>query len=251
MSTFNEFAQNPVSEKVILFWVFPKERIITVWNDEGSGVYSTPTDFWVHQVREEGSVLTSGASPSLSAGQFYYDSDNSIVYVRASGSVDPGTVFISFDYKFFYSNRPSNLPYDLNSGRVVHYDGLIQSVGKFTTQIDNDDLTGIALSGNGTIALNNNSGEFEELYDRLFWEGADAEVYLWSPELDSASEAQIIYRGKVDSKSYTEKQFGLKLKDFVDELRNEVPLPSWTTADGLIPDSILGKPKRRLYGQNE
>lgn len=66
-----------------------------------------------------------------------------------------------------------------------------------------------------------------------------------------ATEAIQVFQGRIQDKSYNGSDVRFKVKNFVYEIRRPVNLPLFTIADGTISDSVLGTPKRRLYGEVE
>jgi len=241
--SFSDHAAKPISEKITCAWIQPKERIVANWIDTLAPIYSIATSYYVINVLVDSVKLTEASSASLSAGEFYYDNVNSILHVRLSGDSDPSLSYTVAHYRLFYSDKPIILEYDLSTGRDVEYEGLIKSIGSFKHELDSDDLTGVALSGKGTITLENTAGNFDSIYGKLFWEGAEVRLYAYS-DLGT----QIIYRGTIDTKSYSSKEVKFKVKDVIDKLRDEVPLEVFASSTG-TPDTLDFTPKRRIYGR--
>lgn len=241
--SFNDHAIKPISEKITTAWIQPKERIIANWVDTLAPIYSISTNYYVINVFVDATALTEASSASLNTGEFYYDNVTSTLHVRLSDDTDPSLSFTVAHYRLFYSDKPIILEYDLSTGRDVEYEGLIKNIGSFKHELDSDDLTGVALSGKGTITLENSAGSFDAIYDKLFWEGAEVFLYAYS-DLGT----QIIYKGTVDTKSYSSKEVKFKVKDIIDRLRDEVPLEVFASSTG-TPDTLDFTPKRRIYGR--
>src|SRR4051812_27447791 len=70
--------------------VLKPARRVTSWTLVSGSVYSNAFDYgYVVGVAVNGTDLTAGSSSSLSAGQFYWDSEAETLYVRKSDSVAP------------------------------------------------------------------------------------------------------------------------------------------------------------------
>ena len=242
-STFNEFIEKNSSEKIVCAWLHPRERILTGWNSGAAPVYSIVTDKYVNQVLN----LTEGSTSSPAAGEYYYDDITSTLYLRHAADEDPRDVFTVLEYRLFYSSGPVTLPYDLNTGRDVEYEGRLESISKFKEELDPDDMNGIALTGSGNIGLTNTDNGLAPIYNNLFWVSTKCEIFLGSPSI-LPSEFKKIFIGFIDAKTYgTSVKF--TIKNFIDKLRDQVPLPLYSSSDGDIPDSIISKPKPRIYGR--
>ena len=242
---YQDFAKLPASEKVVLCIAQARTQF-KVFANEGGSVYSKIVPYFVHSVIVNGTVYTSvNATPA--AGQFRYDIKNKKLYIRTTDSSDPKTKQVVVIYKFFFATAPHILPYDLNSGEYVEFDARVEKIGSLGQQLD-DENTGIVLESSSSIELQNNDGYFDDIFDTLIWENQDIEFYSWSPKIP-ITEAVRLFSGVVESKSSTEAKIQFSVKDFVYRLKNKVNLANFSESDGKIADSMLGKPKRRLYGQ--
>ncbi len=244
--SYETFAERPVSEKNVLAWIEPVQRLLLFTLFSGA-VYSKSVDHYVIGVKQGDTTLSEGLSTSLSAGEWYFDATSKTLYVRTTDDADPEEKNISATYRLFYSSIPAILPFDLSSGEAVEYDSRIESTSRFGQEID-EEQTGIALEGQGSIAFLNADGHFDTLYDKLFFENKRVVIYSWSSSL-AATDARKIYEGVIDKKSFSSTKARFGLRDNVFQLRNRVNLPLYSSSDGELSDSDLGTPKRRLYGQ--
>lgn len=246
MSSYSEFISKPVSNKSTLSWVEPTQRLVFFDVFSGS-IYSRSVDYYVVAVSSEGTALTEASSTSLSSGEWYFDPSDFTLYVRQSDDGDPDGK-ITVTYRFFFSDYPSYLSHNLNSGTEVYYEPLIRRVSPLSQELD-DEAIGIPLEGRGTISLVNTDGYFDPIFDTLFWENASITIFSNSTELDNESEIQKVFEGVVTEKSFSEKEVRFKASDFVERLKEELPLPIFSSSDGTLDDSLIGKPKRRIYGK--
>ena len=243
MSYLN-YSNNPRSEKIITAWVEPKQRLV-IWTLYSGAVYSRDVDQFTVGVKKDTMELTEGTSTSLNAGEFYYT--NGTIYIRLSDDSDPNNAFITAIYRLFYSNKPLILPYDMSTGSEVEYEGVLDTVSSFGQQLDNSDQLGIALESQGSLSFLNNSGVFQSIFDALIWENARVVVYSWNQNLQY-SEKRKLFEGQVKDKTYGVQKVSLQVKDFIYKLRKQLPLSLFSDSDGNLSDSIIGKPKRRVYG---
>jgi len=246
LTTYAEFSTNPRSEKGILAWVEPTQKLITFTLFSGA-VYSRITSYFVIGVSASGTDLTEGSSSTLNASEWFFDAVNLTLYVRMSDDLDPKTHDLSVKYRLFYSNLDYNLPYDLASGEVVNYDALIMGSSKFSQELD-EEQTGISLESTGSIKFQNTGGHFDNIFDTLFWENKRVVIYSWGPSI-AISEKRKLFEGVIDKKGFTENQVTFGLRDNIFQLRKKLNLSLFSSSDGSLSDDILGTPKRAVYGQ--
>ncbi len=247
MSTFEEESRKTASEKINLVTLesVKEARIFALVS---GSIYKRSVEFFVSGVIENGTNLTQVYSEaSLVAGSFYYKIETKELFVRTTGSVNPKQVNdLNIRYRHFFSNKPLILPWDLSTGQEVEWLPLVNSIGSLGQQLD-DEATGIVLESNSSITLIN-QGFFDSLYDTMIWENKSAVFYAWFEGL-GLGEIKKIFDGVIDSKDYTPGTVSFKVKDFVFKLRDQIIHENFSSLDGVIADSIIGSPKRRIYGQ--
>jgi hypothetical protein len=252
MATFSDHKLKESSEKIVLCQVESSERLMG-WVLHSGSVYKLENfdTGVVVEIAEAGVALTSVAAiGSIVAGSYFNDRVNQVVYLRTTGSVNPNSVFISLVRKNFYSNTGAKAPHDLASGDEVHWLPLVSDVSDFTTELDNQNQTGIAIEGSGTIKLLNDQDYWRSKFDKVFWENQRAFVYSWGRGLDP-SEAKLIFRGRVVGKSWAPGGVSFSLKDVINELRQPLILSEMSAVAGArITDSEAKFKQRRVYGYN-
>lgn len=248
--TFEQASLLTSSEKITLVKI-ESLQLVKLFTLHAGSIYYRDVDFFVNDVKENGTSLTKVNSlGSVVAGSFYYSTTEKRVYVQTTTSNNPKLNEMALVYTHFFSNAPYNLPFDLISGETVEWLACINSVGSVGQQLD-DENTGIVLESSSTIDLINSDGYFDEIFDTHIWENKNVSFYAWFKET-AITEAQKIFEGNIESKDFSSEKITFKVKDFVYKLRTLLNLPSFTTSDeisGKITDSILGTPKRRVYGQ--
>lgn len=209
--------------------------------------YSKVVPHFVSNVLQNGVELEIAPDKdSLTMGTWFFDAKNKTVYVNIVGDGDPKTDNVSIVYKFFFSNTPINLPNDLSSGEAVEWLPLIRSIGSIGQSLD-DQNTGIVLESQSNVEFIND-GFFDSIYDSLIWENQKISFYSWFNGI-KLSENKKIFDGVIESKDFAQDKVNFKVKDYVYKLKNKVDLGLFSSADGDVLDSIIGTPKRRIYGQ--
>lgn len=245
-ATYSDYANKTRSSKVVLCHIEPKQRLSVFSLDSGT-IYRKAVDYFVINVSEDNSDLTEASSSSLSSGEWYYDAISGDLYVNTTDDADPRTKKIIVTYRLFYSNRSIDLPFDLDSGSEVHYDGRLKSNSPINKQLDEEQI-GIVLETSTNLLLENTDGHFDEFYDVLIFENKSVKVWSWS-EILPLSEKQKLFDGIIQDKSFSESQVRFSCKDFTYNLREPLALDNFTTSDGDVPEQYLNTPKRRLLGQ--
>jgi hypothetical protein len=209
--------------------------------------YSKVVPHFVSNVLQNGVELEIAPDKdSLTSGTWFFDAKNKTVYVNIVGDADPKTDNVSVVYKFFFSNTPINLPYDLSNGEVVEWLPLIGSIGSIGQTLD-DQNTGIVLESQSSVEFIND-GFFDSIFDSLIWDNQNINFYSWFNGIE-LSEAKRIFTGVIESKDFSQNKISFKVKDYVYKLKNQVNLGLFSELDGTVLDSVIGTPKRRIYGQ--
>lgn len=221
------------SEKITLVTAEAVERL-KLFNASGSN-WTRSVNYFVVGVKENG----------VDIGSWSFDPLTKMLTII--GGSDPKTRNLVVVYRFFFSNTPLILPYDLNSGTEVEWEPYISTIGSIGQQLD-DESTGIVLESSSNVSFINTDGRFDEIFDTLIWENQPIKFYSWIPTIP-LSEKILLFDGVVESKDFSESKVTFKVKDFVYKLKNQVNLGIFTEDDGDILPSVLGTPKRRIYGQ--
>jgi len=233
MTTYYEASQLTRSQKVTLVSCEAVERV-KLFTANGAN-WDRVVSHFVVGVKDNGTVITS----------WTYNPLTNILQI--TGGANPKTRNLSLTYRFFFSNMPVHLPYDLSTGVHVEWVPSINTVGSIGQQLDEEN-TGIVLESSSNIDFLNHDAYFDDLFDKLLWENQAVKIYSWFP-VTHVSEKLQLFDGIIESKSFSETKVSFKVKDFVFRLKNKVDLGVYTEADGTLLPSYLGKAKRRIYGQ--
>ena len=245
---FAEASQLTSSEKITLVTIeSAKASKIFVFSASTGpvGTYFLDVSYFVSGVTINDTKLVAGSAfDTLTYNQFFFDAPQKKLYFAFATAPSQADVIIF--YKHFFSNKPLILASELTSGTIVEWLPYILSIGSIGQQLD-DENKGIVLESSSSIDLINDQF-FDNLYDTHIWENKKVTFYAWFNGTD-ISEAKKIFEGVIDSKDYSNTKVVFKVKDFIFKLRNIINLPLFTPFSLGIPDSLLGTPQRRIYGQ--
>lgn len=251
-----EISKTKTKTEKIQLCTIESVKLAKIFSIESGSIYSRSEafsfnnlsiPFFVVGVKEDGVSLSEASNSSLSAGEFFYDIESSKIYIRTSDDSDPKEKEILITYRHFFSNKPQALPFDLQSGKEIYWDGRINSIGSISHQLS-DEIIGTAIEGTTTVNLENQDGFFDELYDTHIFENQSIKIYQWFGN-DDIEENKKIFQGVILDKSFSEKQVKIKAADDFYTLRSKMKYNLFTESDGSILDSILNTPKRRIYGK--
>jgi hypothetical protein len=253
ISTYTQFQAMEASEKEGLVILEASKRLMG-WVVHSGSVYKlTGFDYPVFSpdspIQDSGVALSSvGSVGAVIAGTYFHDRSAKILYLRTSDSVNPSAKFISMTFRMFFSMSGRNLPNDLSAGFDVHWLPLLKGTSDFGVEVDNQYQIGTAIEGTGKLQFFNDQSFWAPIYDKLYFENQRAFVYSWNPLLP-VTEAKLIYRGRVQKKTYTPTQVSFDLQDVMNELRAPVTLPFLSSVVAArIPDNLAFAFQRTLYG---
>ncbi|MFW7381465.1 MAG: hypothetical protein ACOH5I_21835 [Oligoflexus sp.] len=246
--SYREISQKNVSEKVSLAWIEPSQRLSAAWSLHSGAVYVADVAYWVIGVVVNSAELDQASSiDTLVEGSFYFDPSAKKLYVWLVDDQDPKFEWTQVIYRMFFSDKPISLPFDLENGLEVPYEPLIASISQGGARFDPEEPS-IAVEGSGGITLHNDSGFFQPIFGRLTWQSQGIRLFSMLQNREDHYFIRI-FDGQVTSQNYSAQQVSFSAKDFVYKLRSQMDLPLFSEEDGRIPDSLIGKPKRRLYGR--
>lgn len=248
INTYEDKASQPSSEKILLAHLDTSVRAVT-WTLDSGAIYKRTPRFYVIDVKLDTASLSEASSSALSAGEWFYEPEDNEVFVRMSDGSNPEDSFVSLVLRVFLSDAPVIITNDLTeTGVEVEYLPLIDKDVTIPQGLEHDDQLGIALESSGSISFMNSDGFWDPIFDKLSWENKNISIYSWFTGT-KFSEARKIFKGITDNKSFSETSVSFKIKDLVFQLRQPLNLNTYTLSDGDISDDVLGKFKRRIYGQ--
>lgn len=259
-TTYDEFKDRESIEKIGLVTVNVAKRQI-LWTVVAGNIYSSvfTESPKIILVEDNGVALTEVFSAAVTAGEYFHDKANGLVVLELSGSGDPTTHFMAVTFRYFFSNVGVKAPHDLASGFDVEWLPLLKSTSLFRLQIDNQETQlGSAIEGPGSVTFHNDQDFWKPRFDKFVFENKLVTVFSWNRDLPT-SEAKMIYRGRVQGKTYNVTQVSLKLKDTLNELRAPVPLPRLGdlsfnhdvlgVIDARVPQNLAQARERLAYGR--
>lgn len=235
--------------------ILQPRRRSTDFSVYSGSVYSVSFDYGdVSSVYTDGVALTEAFSTSLSAGQYYWDYTNEMLYVRTAASGNPNSVNTIITYNLYVATYDAHFyrdPLD-DTTRVIYYEPHIVKSPELK-QSNTDSFFGFLPAQSSSITLNNAEHVYEKhLYDSSF-NRANIYVYHWLDELD-VDNIKLIYSGNMSDVSYDQNKVTIKTYDpnkfLDDEFRNPTGdnFYSYDTFPALNP-SYFSKPIRQIYGR--
>lgn len=219
-------------------------------------VYSKSFDYGqVVRVDQNGVALVEAFSTSLSAGQFYYDVTNSVLYVRMSDSSNPSTKFVVSYYEIYVATSDAHWyrdPLD-DTTRVVYFDDLIQNPVAFKSTIS-DSLFGYLPLQTTNVVLIDAEHVFEKhIYDSSFNQ-ASIKIYHVLDKIQDIDidNIKLVYDGFCSDIIASSDRITIKTFDRIDQLSQE-----WRNSDESFynttdfPDcepTQVGRAIRYVYG---
>lgn len=243
-----EFIEAESSEKLTMAHVHGKQRLY-VFNGPSSLIYSKQVPYFVNRLKQNDNYFTRvGDLLSLTfQGQFYYDIKSSTLYFRPFSDLNPKTVEIIAEYRFFFSDVGINCTWNLQDvSEEVFYDGRIKAAPGYKHKIGIDQAL-TSLVGSGTLNLHASDGDLDSIFDKIIFENQSVVIYSWNRDLQP-SEAKVIYRGRITNKTFNTEDISFTIKDPIFELL-EPPANSVYSDSDNVNDSAKGQYKRLVYGR--
>lgn len=247
---YSEYKDKASSEKMTLAILNAAKRLVATELHSGS-IYKKASFSVsiVDRVQSDGVSLTAVSDlASVVAGTYFNDRDNSILYLRLSDNSNPSAHFVTVTQKFFFASGPVSLPYDLDTGEDVFFEPQIDSTSSFGVEIDTVNQQNEAIEGQGVLTLRNDSDFWPRNFDKLFFENQTCEIYSWSKQLQP-SEAKLLFRGKVESKSYSSTKVQFKLKDLMANLKDTIALETISSLGQNEPANLSLAFQRMIFGR--
>ena len=204
-------------------------------------------------VSDEGSALTQAVSSSLSAGEFYYDTDTSTLFVRLSGGGNPNSRWVIGNYELTMATFDAHwyrVPTD-NTTRTVYWDPGVIDEPKITRNLS-DTLAGYVPVQSTSMRINNAEHFLEQHLIGSSFYRSTVEVWHWIGELETTNIKKILL-GFTEGVSYSDSTVTFKLKDqfdlFTPEYRHLTGDQQFTVATfPSLDTAYIGRPIRKVYG---
>lgn len=255
--SYAELLEEEVKQSQYLAVLKPRRRLSAFTLFSGS-VYRQALTYtqYVLAVTVAGVELTRVSTTALSAGQFYFDSDNQFLYVRMSDSTNPNTKFVVLTFELYFGTLDAHFhrdPLDSNTTEV-YFEPTITSPPDAKAQVS-DLIFGYLPVQSSSISLGNAEHSLDELlYDSSFNQ-CEISVYHWlsrNGELEIANIKKVL-NGICGKVTYQTSTVQIEIRDRVDLLTKEWrnPVDSfYSTAlfPNVNPNSI-GRPIRYVYGK--
>jgi len=228
-------------------------RKVTSWTLDTGAIYTNEFDFGhVYKVEVEGVELTEASSAALSAGEFYWDFENSLLYVRMSDGSDPETNFVVVTYELYFGTIDAHwyrVPTDETS-RSVYFDSSIVRPPAIKSSIK-DVAFGFLPIQSTNIVLGNAEHALEKhLYDSSFF-NKEILIYHLLGDLETES-FKLVMKGIMTKVSYSSGQVNVAIYDGIATFDKEFRSPGNeffnTTLYPNLDPAFSGKPIRTILG---
>lgn len=231
----------------------PYRRIQSASLFSGS-TYSLPVSLGeVVAVIDQGQALTQVSTTSLGAGEFYYDTDNEVLYVRLSGGQNPNTRWVIYQYEINMGTVDAHwyrIPTDIAT-RTVYWDPVIIEEPRITRNLS-DSLAGYVPVQSTSLRVNNAEHFLEKHLVASSFHRAAVDVWHWIGELDTANIKKVL-TGYADAFTYSDETVSFKVKDQFDlfslEYRHPTGEQTYLATDFPSLDKTFeGRPVRKVFG---
>lgn len=240
-TTHDEYTASNKSEKILLGHIHGSKRLYNFTLD--GSLYSRTTSHFVNKVFSGTTELTRVASTGavVDNTKFFYDITTSKLYLY---EWDQDTDECIVEFRFFFSNVPINLPWDLASGAEVEYEPRIITVPKFKSQMSQG-KKGLNLVGKGLFKINNNDGAYDSIYDTVFFDNKDANIYSYNRDL-AATESKQIFRGTITGKTFNPSDIVFSVNDTLYKLDQAIAAEQYGNE---VTAEDANNHKRVIYGR--
>lgn len=253
MADFESFKQQTASEKVVLATIDASRRL-KGWVQHSETTYKL-TGFdepVVLAVSEDGVALSEvGSLAAVTTDTWFNDRTAKTLYIDIGEDPTPTTIFISVEFREFFSNKGVRVPADLTeSGAAVYWLPLIDKTSDFGPKGDIQRQTGQAIEGTGSITFVNDGAYWRTRYDRFYWDNKPVRIYSWNEEL-GIDDAKLLFRGRVAGRLFRPgRSVRFRLKDAFFDLRRNIPLGDvGDVAGAKIEPSLADSKVRLVYGE--
>lgn len=249
--TYASFQSQNVSEKIVICRVKAAIRLVGFELHSGSVYKLTGFDYPVIEDIFEGSssMLEVATLGLVGLGSYFIDRASLTLYLAVSDGTNPNGKFLTLRFFEHFATAGVALPTDLAIGDEVYWRPLIRSTSDFGNELDNEEQLGFAIEGSGTVSFFNDQDYWRDRFELIVWDQQPVEIWSWSRDLE-ATEAKLIYKGKIVGKSYSPQAVSFKLKDQLLALRQPLQLSNIENISTAKVPAAIGKAKqRRIYGR--
>ena len=250
--TFQQFIDNEHHFKVYLVKIRPYQEITGFTLHSGAVYKKTVTDKIVH-CRQNLVAMTAGASASLSAGQWFYDSSTEELYVRMLDDSSPsGSNVYAYHYLYFSTYYSPELGDPDNN----YWTDQIKNIPEITRGRSGT-LSRVTTTF-GKLKFFNGDNYWKDKWNSLKLDFVQFEIYLsgfvfkvsdrtkdWLPWANKKT----ILKGLCKRESYSDKEVIFKLGEIFDFFASTFPLTEYSTSTySNLDTGATGRSIHRGYG---
>lgn len=241
--------------------VMKPARVVTGFTLFDDFTYSVSFDYGeIVSLTEDGSGLTEASSTTLASGEYFYDVDTEILYVRVSDDSNPSTKTLIGTYEITVATNDQHfhrVPTD-DTTREVYFEPFVVKEPKITAS-QQDGFFGLLPTTTSTINLNNAEHFFERhVYDSSF-KNKVIDIYHTIKGFNDndikVENTKKVFSGLMSDISYSQEQLSIRVFDRVDIFKQEfrnTDTSFYKKSDFADLDPAFeGKPIRYVYGRVE
>lgn len=268
ITTWTELAALPNTQKDFLTILIPKKRYqnwtktggaTNVYHISFASLFEASSDFGdtfraissVEHDETELTLKTSIATVDATAGTYWHDTANSLLYIHTTDSANPNSVN-TYIVVFFELYISSGLGIN-GKGKIfsnIYYEPLMDASNLPQADYEQTDIvSGITIkTGDATFQYHNPFSFWDTMWTALSWKNAVIKIYMGGEDLPF-SEYQLIYMGSVRQEHWAEDRVWFDTVNFLDILRRGIPFTPLFTTNASSEDR--GKYIPLLFGQVE
>lgn len=243
--SYTDFQSQTSSEKVTIALVNGSRRLIYV-----DGPISVDIKKIIKITVDGETIVNSYDFPDAEFNYYDYNNVYKELTITPRPGIDLRNSFITLTEQFFFSTKGVALPNDLDEGYDVYFEPHIKDTSSFENSLDVDSQQTDIIEGDGSITFINDYDFWKKNYDKISFDNQLIEIYSWSPSIPIQN-AQIIYRGNVYSRSYSQNEVRLNIKNILYGLRGSLNQPTIKQLQSKTDPALDDAKQRTVYGRLE
>ncbi len=185
---------------------------------------------------------TSLATVQATAGTYWHDTANSLLYVHAPDSDSPNIHTVIVYFWVYFATKGIILD-------SKYYEPYIAQNGIPSLSQESQDIHwGASQISSGSVVLLNGRGYFDQIAKRWIWNNKEVKILLGGDALDY-SEYETIFVGRIMETAFTKTEFFLEIESKAFALLRLLPINNyWTSNYADMDPTAEGKPIPYFWG---
>ncbi|MAH50292.1 hypothetical protein CMI37_31010 [Candidatus Pacearchaeota archaeon] len=265
ITTFAGLIATPDSQKDFLVIVTPKKQLFNwaktggrtnVYEVSWANIFEASSGFGntyrlTSSVEHNGTALDtlgSTAAVDASAGSYWHDTSNDLLYIHTTNSSNPNSVanYIVVFFNLFISSGMGKA----GQGKIfsdIYYEPLLSADNIPSFIYEQTDLLagGGMKTGTARFELKNPYGFWDIMIDDFSWKNADWKLYFGGESLPF-TEYALVYMGSIRQEEWNENKVYYDTVNYIDLLKRIAPITALSGAD--VAPGDRGKPIPFAFG---